>query len=374
MKVLYLCTYYHRAMIFYDSVESLKKYGYSVDTFNAVVNNAKIDEKYRSIMNENVKHVECFNKYDRFFYRKKQKKIFQSVIKNCNLEKYDLIHSHSLFNGGLVAMLIKEKYNIPYVVSIRNTDMNIFFKIPFFKNIANKIIKNAIGIQFLSSPYKYKCINKYINNKNKIDVNNKSIVIRNGLEKFWLDNINLSKVLSLKNTIKIICVGKVDKNKNVSEVINVSYELIKKGYNIELTIVGQILDKDLFNKIKTINFIKYLNYLKKEELLEVYRDNDIYVMPSKNETFGRVYAEAMTQGLPVIYTKDQGFDGIFKDGEIGYSVPFNNTSYIVECIEKIISNYEAISINCINNVDMFHWNNIASEIDKFYKKIMNGDK
>ena len=29
-------------------------------------------------------------------------------------------------------------------------------------------------------------------------------------------------------------------------------------------------------------------------------------MPSKHETFGLVYAEAMTQGLPVIYTKNEG--------------------------------------------------------------------
>ena len=38
----------------------------------------------------------------------------------------------------------------------------------------------------------------------------------------------------------------------------------------------------------------------------IYRENDIYVMPSIIETFGLVYAEAMSQGLPVIYTRGQG--------------------------------------------------------------------
>lgn len=40
-------------------------------------------------------------------------------------------------------------------------------------------------------------------------------------------------------------------------------------------------------------------------------------MPSHKETFGLVYAEAMSQGLPIIYTKNQGFDGQFPDGYVG---------------------------------------------------------
>ena len=58
-------------------------------------------------------------------------------------------------------------------------------------------------------------------------------------------------------------------------------------------------------------------------------------MPSIHESFGRVYAEAMTQGVPVIYSKGQGFDGIYPDGHVGYSVPSRNPEYIAECIKNI---------------------------------------
>jgi glycosyltransferase involved in cell wall biosynthesis len=58
----------------------------------------------------------------------------------------------------------------------------------------------------------------------------------------------------------------------------------------------------------------------KEKLLNNYRNSDIFIMPSYNETFGLVYIEAMSQGLPIIYTQNEGVDGYFKEGSVGYSV------------------------------------------------------
>ena len=43
--------------------------------------------------------------------------------------------------------------------------------------------------------------------------------------------------------------------------------------------------------------------------------NDIFVMPSVTELL-LVYAEAMSQGLPVIYTRGQGFDGQFEEEKL----------------------------------------------------------
>ena len=40
-----------------------------------------------------------------------------------------------------------------------------------------------------------------------------------------------------------------------------------------------------------------------------------FCLPSHAETFGLVYVEAMSQGLPIIY-EGQGFDKQFQDGEV----------------------------------------------------------
>jgi glycosyltransferase involved in cell wall biosynthesis len=94
-------------------------------------------------------------------------------------------------------------------------------------------------------------------------------------------------------------------------------------------------------------------------------------MPSLTETFGLVYAEAMSQGLPVIYTRGQGFDGQFKEGEVGYSVNSSDIHEIVKKIISIIENYSEISKRCVKLVDKFNWNEITNNYNEIYKDILS---
>ena len=77
----------------------------------------------------------------------------------------------------------------------------------------------------------------------------------------------------------------------------------------------------------------------------------------------------MTQGLPVIYSKGQGFDGIFEDGKVGYAVPSYDANYIAECVQKIVKNYRTISKNCIDESQRFDWNSITRQLSDFYNNI-----
>jgi hypothetical protein len=112
MKILFLCTYYHRAMIFRDMMDRLMALGHEVKAFNAVAKGAKIYEKYQPIMDDAVIHSECFRTWDRYIFHLKQRKIYHSLLKNCNVEKYDCLHSHTLLNGGYVAYRIKKDFGI----------------------------------------------------------------------------------------------------------------------------------------------------------------------------------------------------------------------------------------------------------------------
>ena len=54
-------------------------------------------------------------------------------------------------------------------------------------------------------------------------------------------------------------------------------------------------------------------------MIPFYKSAHIFVMPSLTETFGIVFIEALSQGLPLIYTKGQGIDGYFPQGFVGYA-------------------------------------------------------
>ena len=211
MKILYLCTYYHRAMIFRDAMNSLENFGNTVTAFNAVAKNTKVDDKYKCIMDSKVVHKECFNKNDRYIYFLKQKKISSSIEQSVDLSDIELIHSHTLFNGGWAAHSIHKKLHIPYIVSVRNTDINSFLKYPIFKYVARKIVNDSCGVQFLSKAYKEKFI-ELCYPKDRELVDKKSAVIANGVEDFWLNNIANPKEIGNKNEVSLLCVGKIDKN------------------------------------------------------------------------------------------------------------------------------------------------------------------
>ncbi len=128
-----------------------------------------------------------------------------------------------------------------------------------------------------------------------------------------------------------------------------------------------IKESGLIRQINKYDFIHYYGKCPKEKVLTHLRDSDIFVMPSIHETFGLVYAEALTQGLPVIYTKGEGFDGFFAQGKVGYAVESNDYNSIAKYVIEIYENYETYSKNCIKEAIKFGWNNIAELYINLYK-------
>ena len=358
-------------MIFRDSMNYLEARGHNVKVFNAVVKNAKVDEKYRTIMDEKVIHRECFSSNDRFIFPLKQWKIKKAIDCAINYKEIDVIHSHTLFNGGWATRSISKEKGIPYVVTVRNTDMNDYLPLPGFKLLARIIVRDAAQIQFLSEAYRQAFIEKCFPNERNY-VMDKSAVITNGLEPFWLDNIWLKERSVCGKKVNLLCVGKIDSNKNMKAVLEAAGILEKRGFIPKVTIIGQVVDQQIESEIRNYSGVEVLPFMKKEELIEYYRAADIYVMPSFTESFGRVYAEAMTQGLPVIYTRGQGFDGQFSDGLVGYAVSPTDYEQIADCIVRIYDNYEVIHKNCVKLCIHYDWKQIAESLETMYEKAVTG--
>ncbi|MDZ7835042.1 MAG: glycosyltransferase family 4 protein [Alkalibacterium sp.] len=107
----------------------------------------------------------------------------------------------------------------------------------------------------------------------------------------------------------LLYVGKIKKSKNAPSVIE-AMRILKNDFNIDAkaTFIGKVVDQDIYDELKAVQDVpvKLLEPADKETLLDLYRNNDIFIMPSYTETFGLVYPEAMSQGLPVIYSEDAG--------------------------------------------------------------------
>lgn len=324
--------------------------------------------------NANVLVSECFNKWDRILFDYKQNKILAAIETHYDIKNFDLIHAYTLFTDGNVARILSEKYGIPFVVAIRNTDVNVFLKkMPHLRSRGVKIMLKADNVFFLSESYKKQVFEKYVPQKYRDVISAKVDVIPNGIDGYWFDNklgerTNYSSRIEEKK-LTVIYAGVIDKNKNVTATCDAIDILRKKGWNIEFIVVGKIKDKSVFKKIA--GRISYYQAKPKEELIALYRTSDIFVMPSLSESFGLVYVEAMTQGLPVVYSQGQGFDGQFEQGKVGYSVNAKSPSDIAEAITTICFEYDKISRCCINESSIFAWNIIVKKYINHYKRIVN---
>ena len=81
---------------------------------------------------------------DRLLYKRKIKKIFKDVESKIDLSKIKCIHAHTWYSDGGVALLIHKKYNIPYFITVRNSDLNVFYKyLPHKRGFGRTIVKSA---------------------------------------------------------------------------------------------------------------------------------------------------------------------------------------------------------------------------------------
>ena len=80
---------------------------------------------------------------------------------------------------------------------------------------------------------------------------------------------------------------------------------------------------------------KFMGYLRGERLSQAYASADIFVFPSRLETFGLVVMEAMAAGLPVVAARVGGVTDVVRDGETGYVFDSGDIDRLVAGLRKI---------------------------------------
>lgn len=313
-----------------------------------------------------------FGIIDRLLFFRKQRIIRKDIEQRKLIKEIDIIHAHQLFSAGYNAYCMSKKFHIPYIVAVRNTDVNDFFHhMIHLRSLGVKIMSEASAVIFLSPAYRDEVIAKYVPEKKRNCILGKSHIVSNGLDPFFLaHSAKTPRKLKAGKTVRLIYVGDIDKNKNVGTTIKACRHLKERGYQVSFDVVGRINDKKQ-ESIKHVDFVNYYPFSPKEEVLELLKKADIFVMPSIHETFGLVYIEAMSQGLPVIYSKGQGFDGYFEEGEVGYHVPCFDEKAIVDSVLRIIEYYEEISNNCIKKVGTFSWEKKAEDYLRIYQTVIS---
>ncbi len=88
-----------------------------------------------------------------------------------------------------------------------------------------------------------------------------------------------------------------------------------------------------FLSTENLKFIGFTNNA--HELAELYSAADVFVNPSRMETFGKVTAEALSCGTPVVAYNNTAMPEIVSD-DVGVLVPDGNKTELINAVEKVL--------------------------------------
>lgn len=308
-------------------------------------------------------------KYD-FFYKIRCK--FKQIEYSFNLTDFDLVHASTLFSEGAVAYKIFKRYAIPYTVCVRGTDLSLYLRYaPHLWILAKKILKNAKFVFFISPHLKQKLYNHYFLRRHVLCIESKSVIIPNGVDNIWMNNLrSKSKTSSNHN---LLYIGRFDTNKNVVRLQKAVIKASKNCTDIHLILIGGNGNQSNLVLKYCAKYPDLFDYkgriYEKTKLIEIMRNCDIFIMVSHSETFGLVYLEALSQGLPVIFTEGQGIDGIFVEN-VGESVKSKSVNSISNGILNIFSNYAGY-VSPKNAIEQFSWKRISQAYVHYFFLAIN---
>lgn len=183
------------------------------------------------------------------------------------------------------------------------TDLRQLYKNDTHKEFIYSNIPKLDGIFCLSEKQKIEIINVFNYSPDKI------YVIGGGYDIDFCYK-GKDKIYNKNSKIKLIYAGKFSRSKGIIYLLK-AFEKIKDKYNIELILAGsgtgnefeEIIDYS--NKLK--DKVKLYGYMSKGEISDLFRDCDIFVMPSFYEGLSLVTIEALACGLKVVMNELENF-------------------------------------------------------------------
>ena len=307
---------------------------------------------------------------DRLSFHLKQFKMLRGALKHYAPGDYDVIHAHSLLTNGGIAYSLHKRFQVPYIVAVRDTDVNVLLKrMPHLRPLAGRILESASKVIFLSKSYRDHALAPYLNPEQLERVLKKSDVVPNGIDGLWLKDQPQPRTSPSPDEVNLLFVGQLVARKNLPAAIRAAEALSQRGRKVRLTVVGQPVDAKVVEVAKVSPLVSLLPPRPMAELMPLYRSADVFLLPSGRETFGLVYAEAISQGLPVLYTRGQGFDGQFEDGEVGFSIDPGDPDKIADKIEVILKDYPRFSASALQGSGKFDWDLITRTYQALYEEV-----
>ena len=293
-------------------------------------------------------------------FNKRMEKLYKEIVKKEG--PIDIIHAQSSLWGGISAAYISEKYNIPLVI----TEHSSVERGPYVKNSYVPFIRDS-----------YKKAKKVITVGNGLKNEIQALSGRNDIEVIG-NLVDLSK-FTIKKRIQnekfiFFSLAFLEGEKGFDTLIK-AFAKKFKDKEAMLYIGGDGSQRAWLEALAQENGVKkqiiFLGALSRDDVAKWMNKCDCFVLPSRYETFGVVYIEALASGRPVIGALNGGAEDIINNLN-GYLIPIDDIDILAEKMIEVYDNIESydeeeIRIDCLKR---FSPKVIVNKIISVYKEVL----
>ena len=281
---------------------------------------------------------------------------------------FDLIHAHDwlAYPAGIAAKKISGK---PLVIHVHATDFDRSGGSvnPVVYAIEREGMETADGIIAVSNYTRQTIIEKYNIPPEKITT------IYNAVE----PETNSAKLNQKKgvNGKVVTFLGRITLQKGPEYFIEAAFLLSKKLKNVRFVMAGSG-DKmnEMIARVAQLGLsdrFHFTGFLKADEVKQMFKLTDVFVMPSVSEPFGIVPLEAMHANVPVIISNQSGVSEILKHA---IKIDFWDTYAMADSIYGLL-HYNSISEflkkSGKQEVKELTWQLSAKKVYEFYNNILS---
>lgn len=291
------------------------------------------------------------------------------------INDFDIIHIHEHRHSlAIITHHYAKKNNIPYVLQAHGSVMPFFqkekMKEVFDKMWGFNILHDACKVFALSEVEKEQYIKMGVG-KDKIEI----VPLGINLKEFnkLPEKGNFKRKYNIGEDEKLLLfLGRIHKIKGLDLLIE-SFNLIEND-NVKLAIVGGDYGfkdevQNLIDKYNLNDKIIFPGVLTGSDKIEALTDCDIFIMPSRYESFTTSGLEAMASYKPLILTKNNHIH-TWVDNNVGLCCEFDKND-LSKCMETLLTNNELCHKFGKNGRELvenkYNWDDIKIQIESIYK-------
>lgn len=344
MKILFIAPRFHSNQ--YALIKKLSEQGHKIDFYVMGKGNS---EDYTFIKPKLIPISILTKIYIYFFKRTKEVDVFDyaSIALPSIRSYYKRIVE---LNADIIIIRVG---NYPYFLML--LPLVLFFRKkviyysqqPKYEN--KKVWKKEIFNKIVSFNYKIPWYSPvlYYGNWNDTKKNNEYISYIPFFCEKKNSSVKIENIIENKE-IMFLCVAKYEKRKGIEKLIKAADVLVRKGYRFKLTIIGSTGNKtreDFFLKLQAKvdslqlgNIVELKKNIPYAKMSKEYSRHQVFILPTTKEPASVSQLEAMSYGLAIICSSDNGTAHYVKNQKNGFLIKPDSDSIVV-AMEEYLTNF-----------------------------------